>query len=244
MVAQRQRLLEALSARPGERVLDVGSGPGFLAADLAERGARVEGVDLSEDMVRTAGERFPSLRFRTGEATSLPFDNSSFDAVTCTQVLEYVADVGAALAEFRRVLEPGGRVAIIDTDWDSVIWSGADRELTERVLKAWDAHLVDPHLPVRLKPELEAAGFERVRVEVIPILNLSYEDENYSRGMSSTVERFVAARGALSAEEAAAWRSQLAGSGDRYFFSLNRYLFTASAPSRPAPAAPAPGPGR
>jgi arsenite methyltransferase len=58
------------------------------------------------------------------------------------------------------VLRPGGRVLVLDTDWDSIVWRSGDDERMERVLAAWEEHLVDPHLPRSLKGSLERAGFE------------------------------------------------------------------------------------
>ena len=81
------------------------------------------------------------------DATALPYPDRSFDAAVCVQVLEYVKDIGAALSELYRVLRPGGRTVIVDTDWDSLVWHASDPGLMHRVLRAWDEHLHDPHLP-------------------------------------------------------------------------------------------------
>lgn len=128
VVGQRSRLLQALALRPGEHVLDVGVGPGLLAGDMAatvgEKG-HVAGVDQSEAMVamaRTRCEAWPWTDFQLADATALPFEDGRFHAATATQVYEYVADMDAALAELARVLAPGGRAMILDTDWDSLVW--------------------------------------------------------------------------------------------------------------------------
>ena len=121
VVEQRCRTLRALNPRPAERVLDIGSGPGLLAHDIAASvGAEgaVVGVDLSEamlEMSRSRCQALPWARFEHGDATALRFDAQSFDAAVCTQVYEYVEDVPSALAQLYRVLRPGGRVVIIDS---------------------------------------------------------------------------------------------------------------------------------
>jgi arsenite methyltransferase len=129
VVHQRRAVLELLDPQAGEDVLGIGSGPGYLACEIAQRvGPRgaVHGVDPSESMLataarRTAGEHAAPVSFGKGDAMALPFPDGSFDAVTATQVYEYVADMPAALTEARRVLRPGGRLLILDTDWDSLV---------------------------------------------------------------------------------------------------------------------------
>lgn len=74
-------LLDAAGVRPGARVLDVASGPGYVTARAAERGASVVGVDIAESMLAVARASYPELDFRLGNAEALPFPNGSFDAV-------------------------------------------------------------------------------------------------------------------------------------------------------------------
>jgi SAM-dependent methyltransferase len=235
VVGQRARFLQLLAPKPGERILDVGMGPGFLTHDLApivgERGL-VAGVDSSPVMIDLAARRCEGrgpCEFKLGDATALPFTDASFDAVTSTQVYEYVADMPRALAEVRRVLRPGGRVFILDTDWDSVVWNTADPARMRRVLDAWDEHLHDPHLPARLGPLLARAGFAVTHVEVIPIVNATLHPHCYSHGILAAIAAFAAGRRGVSEAEAKAWAAELRELGARgeYFFSLNRYAFGA-----------------
>ena len=95
-------------------------------------------------------------RLGTGRAETLPFDDGMFDAVVTVQVLEYVTDIEVAVGEMFRVLKPGGRAVILDTDWDSTVWFSDDRPRMDRVLALWDGHLADPRLPERLGPLLRA----------------------------------------------------------------------------------------
>jgi SAM-dependent methyltransferase len=97
-------------------------------------------------------------------APDLP--HGAFDAAVCTQVYEYVADMPAALAHARRLLTPGGRLLVLDTDWDSIVWRTGDEARMTRVLAAWDEHLVHRDLPRRL-PQLlaEAEAAERAGTE-------------------------------------------------------------------------------
>ena len=235
VVRQREVVLAALSPAPGEHVLDVGSGPGLMAVQLAAAvgpEGRVDGVDPSDSMLAIARERQPApgsapLAFTSGDALAIPFGDGAFDALVSTQVYEYVGDIAGALAEARRVLRPGGRIAILDTDWDSLVWHSSDAERTRRILTAWDEHLADPHLPRLLPGLLARAGFGGVHTAVVPMLNVGYDRDTFSAGLLELVADFVAGRGAVSDADAAAWVEDLRALGDGYFFSVNRYLFTA-----------------
>jgi arsenite methyltransferase len=183
VVAQRRAILEALALRPGERVLDIGCGPALLAAAMAEAvgpAGLVHGIDASDSMLAIAARRAlgpgaAPMRLGRGEATALDVPDGSFDAAVATQVYEYVADMPAALCEARRALAPGGRLLVLDTDWDSIVWRSGDERRMARILAAWDEHLVWRDLPRRLPELLAQAGLALERCSVVPILNVGYD---------------------------------------------------------------------
>jgi arsenite methyltransferase len=238
VVKQRRAVLDLLDPHVGEEVLDIGSGPGHLVGEIARRiGPRgaVHGVDPSPSMLaiaarRTVGEDAAPVSFGPGDAVGLPFPDGSFDAVTATQLYEYVADMPAALAEARRVLRPGGRLLVLDTDWDSLVWHSSDPARMRRVLRAWDEHLADPHLPRRLGRLLTDAGFTVTRRLVHPVLNAGYDASSFSAGIIGLIADFVPGRAGVTDADAQRWRDDLVGLGADYFFSLNRYLFLAVGP--------------
>src|SRR5690242_8093633 len=202
VVEQRRVVVGALSLRPGERVLDIGSGPGFLACEMASAvgaSGSVTGIDPSEAMISVAGRRQAPdhVTFRPGDATDLPFADGEFDVVTSTQVYEYVADMPRALAEAHRVLRPGGRLLVLDTDWDSIVWACSDADRMRRVLGAWDEHLADPYLPRRLAGLMADAGLEVTDCRVVPLLNTSYSENSYSAFLIGTIAAFLAGRGGV-----------------------------------------------
>jgi demethylmenaquinone methyltransferase/2-methoxy-6-polyprenyl-1,4-benzoquinol methylase len=120
----RRALVDAAAPREGERVLDVATGTGMVAAELLARrpGCTLVGLDQSPEMLAAARVRFasmnriPSARVELveGEAEALPFAAASFDVVTVTYLLRYVADPAATVAELARVLRPGGRLASLE----------------------------------------------------------------------------------------------------------------------------------
>lgn len=237
VVQQRAEVLALLAAQPGERVLDIGSGPGFLVASLADAvgaGGAVHGVDKSAPMNAAAREVIatrPWARIDDGDASELPYPDGSFDVAVSTQVYEYVADIPRALAELRRVLRPGGRALVLDTDWDSVVWHARDRELHRRVMAAWEEHLVHPRLPRTLPGQLRGAGFRVTGRHLIPLFNPKYEPNTFSALNMETIARFVTGRRGLTEADAEDWLSDLRerGTEDDYLFSLNRYCFLAVA---------------
>jgi SAM-dependent methyltransferase len=109
-------LLAAAWVEAGMRVLDVACGPGHIAAGAAAKGAKAVGIDAAEGMVAVARARYADIGFRQGDAERLPFGDASFDAVVAGFVVNHLPRPERALAEFVRVVRPGGRVAL--TVWD------------------------------------------------------------------------------------------------------------------------------
>ena len=174
--ARRRRLVkEALSARPGDQVLDVGSGPGFYCLEIADEvgpEGRVVGVDLAEPMLALARRRCEShtnVSFKKGDVLALPVEDESFHRALCVQVLEYVELATAALAEINRVLRPGGRAVIWDIDWQTVVWHSSHPALTSLILEAWDHHLAHPSLPRTLAPVCGKRALRRSNPSGMPL---------------------------------------------------------------------------
>ena len=143
VVAQRHEIMRRLELKPGEQVIDIGAGPCLLTEEMARAvgpAGRVVGIDLSNEMlsmgrVRCAGQ--PWVELGDADAVSLPFPKATFDAAVASQVYEYVGDLARALAEARRVLRPGGRLLVLDTDWDSIVWHATDPARAGRLLATW-----------------------------------------------------------------------------------------------------------
>ncbi len=240
IVEQRARTRAALRARPGERGLDLGCGPGFLACELAGEvgpAGRIVALDASADMLVRARQRAvregvaERCRFVQADAAAPALRDAAFDFVVAVQVYLYVAAIERALAEAARVLRPGGRLVVVDTDWDSFVWLTADRARHRRVLEARLRDFAQPHLPPRLPALLRGAGLAVAQAAAIPLLDLRYQPGSFSADMIGVVAR-AAARHGVAAREVEAWAADLRGrTGDgQYFFSVNRFLFVAVKP--------------
>jgi arsenite methyltransferase len=236
-MARRARILSALALKPGDCVLDVGSGPGNQALEIGSvvgSTGRVEGIDPADSAVAIARSRcseLPHVSFQVGEVSDLPFADSTFDVAMSSQVFEYIEDVPKGLAEILRVLKKRGRVLIHDTDWGAALWHSSDRKLMAEVMKAWDDHLADPHLPQTLKKSLAETGFEKVRAEAFVQLELDYDLGSVSGLLMRFIVDYVVSQG-FSVEQANAWADDLRKMGSRgeYFFSSTEYIFTGVKP--------------
>ena len=113
----RRRAADLSGAAPGARVLDVATGTGDLAVELATRvapGGEVVGSDFSQEMLTRARRKAPGLRFEWGNAQALPYETGSFDAATVGFGARNFSDLDLGLAEMARVVRPGGRVVVLE----------------------------------------------------------------------------------------------------------------------------------
>jgi demethylmenaquinone methyltransferase / 2-methoxy-6-polyprenyl-1,4-benzoquinol methylase len=109
-----RRLTAEAVVHPGDSVLDACCGTGDLAIACARAGGHVTGLDFSQRMLERARRKAPELEWVEGDLLSLPFADDSFDAATVGFGVRNVDDLGAAISELRRVLRPGGRLAILE----------------------------------------------------------------------------------------------------------------------------------
>jgi SAM-dependent methyltransferase len=163
-------------------LLDVGCGPGNITADLAGRlgGGTALGVDVSEEIIAVAKSQYgpdenPNLSFEVANVYELDYSDESFDVVYAHQVLQHLARPVEALKEMRRVLKPGGTLAVRDADYGGFVWSpgdpGLDRWLTlyHEIVRANGA---EADAGRYLKSWVSAAGFNNL---VVSSSNWVYE---------------------------------------------------------------------
>lgn len=238
IVAQRVYVRGHLGLRPGEHVMDIGSGPGLLALEMAEEvgpTGRVIALDPSEDMRALAEQRCkdtPWVSIVDGDATALPADDESLDAIVTTQVYEYVPDSAAALADAYRALKPGGRLVILDTDWDSAVVNTSDRTRMATVIDAYRSHFFHSDLPGRLPKLIRDTGFDLHHVGGMPIVNTSLETDTYAGEVVPGIAKYAERKAGIPPEICASWlkeQEKLNADGG-FFFSITRFLFVAIKP--------------
>lgn len=237
LVKQRRRTLEALRLAPGEQVLDIGCGPGYLTREMAAQvGAtgRVVGIDTSQAMLDVAAARcrtHAGIELRHADATALPFPDAGFDAIAVVQVYLFVPDLDRALSELARVLKPGGRAVVVDTDWDSLVQHTSDPARMDRYLQIWKQRYVNATVARLFPGALRRAGLVVEHAGAIPIVELMPDEVSYSGSQLPEFTKFLGGKG-IPPDEAQAWEAdirELARRGE-YFFALNRFLFVARKP--------------
>ncbi|UIX28686.1 methyltransferase domain-containing protein [Streptomyces sp. GQFP] len=155
----------ALDPRPGEHVIDVGSGTGTqtlaLAAAVAPSGDAL-GIEANPVMREVAERRATAAgspaRFLDGDALVLPVPDATVDVVWCERVLQHLSEPDKAVGEIARVLRPGGRVALIDSDWGTALLHPGDPDTVAALTAGVLAMAANPYSGRRLLSQLTDAG--------------------------------------------------------------------------------------
>ena len=227
-------LLAPLDLRPGSRVLDYGCGPGFVTegmAGIVGSNGRAYGVDLNASFVAKASNRnsqSDNISFHLVDGDRIPLADATVDRLLCKNVLEYVPDVQTTLAEFRRVLEPGGRLLLIDSDWGFVAVEPWGRDRTRRFFEAAALAFREPEIGRRLRAHVLEAGFADVDVRV----QAGVDTEGGSLLVLRNMASYASALDAISADEIDAMlgEAEAAAAADRYLFCLPQFLVTGIRP--------------
>jgi len=176
----RERAADLARVGPGDRALDVATGTGDLAVELAERvgpGGEVVGLDFSESMLQLARRKAPAIRFEAGNALELPYADGEFAAATVGFGARNFSDLGRGLSEMVRVTRPGGRVVVLEItsprrpplSWFFRVWFDRAVPALGRLAGDPDAYEYLPSSvrrfpgPRGLAAEMARAGLEDVR---------------------------------------------------------------------------------
>src|SRR5439155_17150810 len=239
-------LLDSAGVAAGSRVLDVCTGPGFIAGAAAARNATVVGLDFSAAMIAEARRLHPAVTFREGDAEALPFEAGTFDAVVMGFGLLHLSRPDTAIAEAHRVLRAGGRYAL-------TVWAAPEQTVGfDLVLKAVQEHgnpkVLLPEgppffrfsAPGEFLATLEGAGFGDVRVRTLPLTwRLASVDALFEAMSKGGVRTSAVLRGqtqdALAAIRAAVRRGAEAYAADGgYLVPMPAVLASATKPHSPA----------
>ncbi len=141
---EKRLIYKLAQPKAGESALDVGTGTGHFARDLAARGLRVTGYDNSEAMLQVARTKDSGVNWQQGQGESLPFADGSFDLVLSVTALEFVRDRDLALAEMFRVTAPGGRLVVAVLNASSPWGKARKREAAQQDTPYRYAHFFTP----------------------------------------------------------------------------------------------------
>ena len=229
----RRRFLRFCRIAPGWHVVEVGSGTGVVARDLAAlvgpRG-RVTGIDRSRVLLAAARRRAREerldgrLHFRLGDAAALPLRSGRFDCALAVTVLLHVPRPEAMLRELVRVTRPGGVVGLQDQDFGTQVLDHPDRALTRRIFEGVTARLYpEPFSGRTLVRRLVGLGLERVR-----LLADVYQARRLDPFTHGLLERRAANAvefGLVSARGAARWLADIerADAAGHFVFTFNYY---------------------
>jgi 2-amino-4-hydroxy-6-hydroxymethyldihydropteridine diphosphokinase len=216
-VIVNQALVTVLAPLPGERLLEVGSGTGVLCRLIAPRllpGGNITGMDISAEFARHA-QRYAeeaglvqAITFETGNAESLPYADGSFDGSFAARILLHAADPGIIVHQLARVVRPGGRVVLMDWDFETVAVDHPDRALT-RLLLHWrtDNHGGDNWSGRQLWRRAVQEGL--TNLEITPVVTVARSEQD---GLTQSLWRAAeVARngGGISAKEYDTWTEKL-----------------------------------
>jgi len=190
----RSESSKRMNLTPGAKVLDLGCGVGgatFPIADVTGPTGLTVGVDISSALLevatRRAGNR-PAVEFRVGDACAIPYPDGFFDLARTERVFLYLPDRLAAIQEMKRVVKPGGRIHLIDTDVDCTAIYSTKPALTRKMTSIVAASMPNPNSARELPALARQAGLKELRTEVF---SLSTPYEFLARVMAGALSKAV-----------------------------------------------------
>lgn len=229
----KARVGELLAPRPGQRLLEVGTGTGDDARALAERYAvAVTGVDSSQTMIDEARRR-GLAEAHVADAAALPFDADAFDGSWADRTFQHLADPEAALAEMVRVTRPGGRILVVDPDYDTQVADVSDQELTRRVFRFRADHaLRNGTLAHRAGGLFVRAGLVDVHVEAAPVVLRDPAGLDHAMGLRGWAA-VAHERGHLEADAVRRWEDGVdaAAAAGHFLYAFTLFLTVGTAPA-------------
>ena len=242
---ERHRRLAELTAAPSARVLDLGCGDGATLRELTGRvgpGGWLLGIDRNLGALATAATAMPPgaprwLLIRGDLARPLPIATGSVDRVLCHNTLEALADPAGLLAEAHRVLRPGGQAVIGHSDFDTLVFAGAELALTRRLVHTYcdlqqpgwmDA--VDGTIGRRLPALVGRSPLQVRQVHAQALLEQAFAPGTLGFTLAKGVVAMAAKSGRFTATELDAWLASLqtASAYGEYLFSVNDYIVVAT----------------
>jgi ubiquinone/menaquinone biosynthesis C-methylase UbiE len=212
--ARADKLLAPLALAPGQTALDLGCGPGYVAAHLARLvgpSGRVHALDVNAEFVARAREVATragvAARVAVHHLTSerLPLPDATCDRALAKNVLEYVPDALATLRELHRVLKPGGTLTALDSDWAFVLIEPLAPDEVRELFAAAAPAFREPFIGRKLRALFRGAGFRDVRVDIAA----SADDKGFMRPIVENMLGYARRFGTMSEARASELRARV-----------------------------------
>ncbi|MBK9264651.1 MAG: methyltransferase domain-containing protein [Polyangiaceae bacterium] len=230
VIARRRRSYELLRAERGSSVADIGCGAGtaiFELAELVSPGGSVFGVDINESLINVARARAARrgihATMQVGDAESLPYADGSLHGYRAERLYQHLRQPEPALKEAHRVLAPGGRIVLVDQDWDSVLLDSNDLATTRSIARATAGGIANGAVGRQYHRLLKDAGFSNVHVVADTHVCTSYDEYGFFPELWA---QLAEAMGLLTLEAANAWLSdqKTRGANGRFFLAMTHFL--------------------
>ena len=226
-------LMKAISPSPGDHFLEVGCGTGVLCRQIAPKvvpGGKITGLDISTEFVKIAkdlninSELSSSIQWGVGQAEALPFPDANFDGILAARLLLHISNPQFVLSELMRVVCPGGKVVVMDWDFETVTVDHSNRGLTRRLLH-WrcDHHGGNNWSGRQLWRLMVETGF--VNVKLTPIVSIAYHENDSLTNSLFRAAQVARDAGAIALSEYTDWVEELRSSLAAECFSASIVYF-------------------
>ena len=243
----KQQSFEAMALKVGQRVLDLGCGPGIDTVELGRmvgESGETHGVDYDEAMIKAADAHAISCKVNAwvshhhANATALPWATDFFDASRSEAMFQHLLDPERAFAEMLRVTKPGGALVVIDTDWATLSIDVDEVELERRLVQFHAAQMMsNPYSGRLLNRMFHRHGLVDIELGVQPIFTTDVADARQILRLDAIAHEAFA-EGVLDAEERWRWQASLsraAVTASGFFASVNAVMVSGHKPvSKPA----------
>lgn len=231
--AYKDQSFDLLKIEPGNRLLEVGCGPGSDAMTMARRvgpDGHVLAVDKSETMIAEATERARGsglpLAFRVGDVYALALDDDSFDSCRADRLFHHLERMDNAFKELVRVTRPGGRIVLSEPDFGSIVLTSGDRAVTRQMLNERCDEYANGWCGRELPGLFRRAGLVELVVIPAPVVATDFQTPNEQWFGLGALAQAMQAAGKLTPEQVEGWLSQMAQASARGEFFCSILVFT------------------
>jgi ubiquinone/menaquinone biosynthesis C-methylase UbiE len=226
----RTRSYDLLNIRADIQVLDVGCGIGRAVEELAARRAHAIGIDIDAQLVSHARARFPNGDYRVMSAEAMHFPDQSLDAYRAEGVFQHLDNPLVAAQEARRVLKPGGRIAVLDQDCDMWVLDTDNEPVLKAIRDLVSRSSNNGRIARHLGRLLTASGFDAITVDLYPVVHSDFHE--VALGLTELL-RICIRSGAVTQVQGSQWLLELAHRSEHGSFLMVVPFFVAAG-TRPA----------